>query len=76
MAIEQDLPHGARRRSFLFVAGSAVGLAVAACATDAGRRRKDRGEEAEVTPFENTVAEVARLEATLDIGDLSRFTAS
>jgi hemerythrin-like domain-containing protein len=49
----------------LVVAGSAVGLAVAACATDAGGRRKDRGEEAEVTPGEDLMQEHGVLERVL-----------
>jgi hypothetical protein len=99
---------GTRRRSFLSASGAAVGLAIAACATDAaGRRRKDRDEEVEISSgspafrqlvgqsayrelgeqferkehellgehgFEETLSEVARLEKTLGIEDLSRFT--
>jgi hypothetical protein len=47
----QGRPYRARRGEFLFAAAPPVGLALTACATDAaGRRRKDRDEEVEISP--------------------------
>jgi hemerythrin-like domain-containing protein len=54
------------RREFLLAAAPAVGLALAACATDAaGRRRKDREEEIEISPGEDLMQEHGVLERVL-----------